>query len=157
GPRREKAAPARAALRGAPNESSARDVGLPAGGGDRVTYEQAVRVIEGKLYAYYLTRLDYPDAAVSGAYEEWIPPSGQRESVQERWVSRHSQALADAAIIEQVLRRLTPRDRTLVRMRYGERWTWDAIGRRLGLSGKTLDVAKHRVWGIFYGAFRLWA
>lgn len=121
-----------------------------------MTYEQAVRVIEGKLYAYYLTRLDYPDAAVSGAYEAWIPPSGQRESVQERWVSRHSQALTDAAIIEQVLRRLTPRDRALVRLRYGERWTWDAIGQRLGLRGSAVYQARDRVLGIFYGAFRLW-
>ena len=121
-----------------------------------MTYGEAVRVIEGKLYAYFLTRLEYPSAAISGAYEIWAPPTRTRESPQERWAVKHSRALTDAAIIEQVLRRLTPRDRALVRMRYGERWTWDAIGRRLGLSGKTLDVAKHRIWGIFYGAFRLW-
>lgn len=121
-----------------------------------MTYDEAVRVIESRLYAYFLTRLEYPSAAISGAYEMWAPPTRTHESPQERWAAKHSRALTDAAIIEHVLRRLTPRDRALVRMRYGERWPWGAIGQRLGLSGKTLDVAKHRVWGIFYGAFRLW-
>ena len=121
-----------------------------------MTYDEAVRVIESRLYAYFLTRLEYPSAAVSGAYVSLTPPTRTRESPQERWASKHSQALTDAAIIEQVLRRLTPRDRTLVRLRYGERWTWDAIGKRLGLRGSAVYQARDRVLGIFYGAFRLW-
>jgi len=121
-----------------------------------MTYDEAVRVIEGKLYAYYLTRLEYPSAAISGAYESWTPPTRTHESPQERWAAKHSRSLTDAAIIEQVLRRLTPRDRTLVRLRYGERWTWDAIGKRLGLRGGAVYQARDRVLGIFYGAFRLW-
>ena len=121
-----------------------------------MTYDKAVRVIESRLYAYFLARLEYPAAAISRAYESWTPPARTHESPQERWVAKHSQVLTDAAIIGQVLRSLAPRDRALVQLRYGERWPWGEIGRRLGLSGKTLDVAKHRVWGIFYGAFRLW-
>ena len=121
-----------------------------------MTYDEAVRVIEGKLYAYYLTRLEYPSAAISGAYVSCTPHSRTHESPQERWAVRHSRALTDAAIIEQVLRRLTPRDRTLVRLRYGERWPWDAIGKRLGLRGSAVYQARDRVLGIFYGAFRLW-
>jgi len=121
-----------------------------------MTYNEAVRVIEGKLYSYYLTRLEYPSAAISGAYDIWAPPTRTHESPQERWAAKHSQALTDAAIIEQVLRRLTPRDRALVRLRYGERWPWGAIGQRLGLRGSAVYQARDRVLGIFYGAFRLW-
>ena len=121
-----------------------------------MTYDEAIRVIEAKLYAYGLSRLEYPAAAISGAYEAWTPPSGQQQSVQERWISRHGQALTDAMVIGQVLRRMTERDRQLVAMRYVERRRWADIGRRLGLRGSGVYAARDRVLGIFYGAFRLW-
>jgi len=121
-----------------------------------MTYDKAVRVIEGRLYDYFLARLEYPLAAISRAYESWTPPAGTHESPQERWVAKHSQVLTDAAIIGQVLRSLTPRDRALVQLRYGERWSWSDIGRRLGLRGSAVYQARDRVLGIFYGAFRLW-
>jgi RNA polymerase sigma-70 factor (ECF subfamily) len=56
----------------------------------------------------------------------------------------HVVAVVERADLQAALRRLSPRDRLLLGMRYGEDLTQPAIARRLGIPENTVKVRLHR-------------
>lgn len=93
-----------------------------------LTFEQAVPIIEGKLYGWaeFRQRPDYPGAAISRAYEERIGKNETRNvsSPQETWVVRYQAEVYEAGIIEAALKRMSEEQRKLIYLRYVERNQW---------------------------------
>lgn len=112
-----------------------------------MTFDQAVPIVEGKLYAYGVLRLDYPEASISGAYrkviqkhEVGIVPSGTPDhmSPQERWHIRNQAELIEASKINEVLKQLDNDQRRLVELRYVERWPWTKVAEKLNVGRRTI-------------------
>ena len=101
-----------------------------------MTFEDAVPIIEGKLYAWAVWRREYPDASISSVYdaEEGRSETRNTTSPQERWVLRHALELRDASVIERTIQRMSEDQRRLIWMRYVERRHLRVIAHMLHVS-----------------------
>lgn len=99
-------------------------------------FEDAVPIVEGKLYAWAVWRREYPDAPISSVYEahEGRNETRNTTSPQERWVLRHALELRDASIIERTIQRMSEDQRQLIWMRYVERMHLRVIAEKLHVS-----------------------
>lgn len=109
-----------------------------------MTLDQAIPIVEGKLYAWGSLVLRYPAARIS-AYDALRVDASPGASEPEQWVLQHDQDLVDASRIETVLKRLPDRDRALVRLRYVERWSWVMVARKLSTSRAAVYQIRDRV------------
>lgn len=109
------------------------------------TFDSILPIVEGKLYAYGLTVLRYPDAPISSVYQEVVATTGDVTSPQERWAVQHANDLRDAAVIERVVRTLPQDERDLIRLRYIERWPWNKVADKLHVSRSSVYRIRDRV------------
>lgn len=111
-----------------------------------MSLKHVARIVEGKLYAWGMMRLEYPDAPISRVYREEIPGgSGFRSNQQEAWALRHQDALRDAAVIEKAMRGMSDEQRRLVELRYVDRWPWRKVAERLHVSERTVYGLRQQV------------
>lgn len=109
-------------------------------------FEQAIPIVEGKLYSYAVLVLQYPGARISNAYREVVATDGgEQTSEQERWVMQHQYELMDAAAIDRVLRRLPSAERDLVRLRYLDRERWRSVAESLHVCEREVYRIRDRV------------
>ena len=120
-------------------------------------FEDAVPIIEGKLYAWALWRREYPDATISSIYEarEGRSQTPNTSSPQERWAVRHALELRDASIIERTIQRMSEDQRRLVWMRYVEKQRLKAIADELHVSLPQVYRIKDQVIGLLAYEFGL--
>lgn len=103
-------------------------------------------IVEGKLYAWGIMRLEYPEASISRAYHDEPSRNGKpSQSPQERWAVRHHQELRDASVIEATLKRMSEEQRQLVELRYRERWPWRKVAEKLFVSERTVYTMRDQV------------
>lgn len=123
-----------------------------------MTFDQAVPIVEGKLYAYGVLRLEYPEASISGAYrkviqkhEVGIAPRGTEDhtSPQERWAVQNQGDIVDAMRVERVLLRLSDEQCRLVQLRYVDRWPWSKVAQKLCVSRRTIFRIRDGVLTVF--------
>ena len=121
-----------------------------------MTLEQVIPIIEGKLYAYGMLRLKYPDAPIA-QYEEHVGRQESRNttSPQERWVTSNAWLLHDAAVIERTLKRMSKEQRILIRMRYIEYYKWDQIAKKLHVARRTVFRFRDQIIAILAYEFGL--
>lgn len=110
-----------------------------------MTFEQAIPIVEGKLYAYGVMKLEYPQAPVSNAYQQAAVQGGEAMSQQERWVVEHQHEIRDAGVIETTLARMTVEDQRLVQLRYIDRWPWPKVADKLHVSRRTAYRLRDRI------------
>lgn len=107
-----------------------------------MTFQEAIPIIEGRLYAWSMRKLEPPEAAISGVYDpELLPPQkkAQRSTSQpESWVIRHQYEMWEGTVIEKVLEGMNTELQNLVKMRYLNRWTWQRIADALKVGERTV-------------------
>lgn len=117
-------------------------------------FSDVAPIIEGKLHAWGLMTLEYPDVKIP-SYEsrEGRTESPDTTSPQEAWAARFGQDLRDMAIIEQTLSKLSEDHQTLVRMRYREKAQWRQIAKAIHVSERQIHRERDSVIAIFAFAF----
>ena len=124
-----------------------------------MTFEQARPIVEARLFAYAMLIREYPDAPPSSLSQRLgtSVQTSDTTSTQERWAARHASELANAAIIERVLKVLPGDERRLVEMRYFEYARWDYICKTLAVSRPTAYRIRDRALMVFAHEFGLLA
>jgi len=113
-------------------------------------------IVEGKLYAWGIMRLEYPEASISRAYKYEPSRNGKSsQSPQERWAVQHQQELRDASVIESTLKRMSEEQRQLVELRYRERWAWRKVAEKLYVSERTVYTMRDQLLMLFAYEFGL--
>lgn len=103
-----------------------------------MTFDEAIPIIEGKLYAWAEWRRDpdRPTASISSVYSGEIPTPGHT-SPQEAWAVRRQAQIAESGLIESAVRQCSPEQRQLIFHRYAERLTWVEVSERLCVGERT--------------------
>lgn len=130
-----------------------------------MTFDEARRIVEGKLGAYAFVIGNKPDAPIQTIYDRLLRAkeleadvdAGTRSttSPQELWAIRHAQQIEDAARIERVMRRLPYEERHVIFLRYVEKNRWDYIARTLHMSRPTVYRVRDRALMAFAIEFGL--
>lgn len=119
-----------------------------------MNFDQARRIVEARLYAYGVMRLEYPGPAVSDPSKP-VDQTRAGASAQEAWVTRHAAELQNTAVIERVLKSLPDSERELVQLRYFEHRPWRYIARRIHVSYRAVFDVRDRAIAVFAYEFGL--
>lgn len=97
-----------------------------------MTFEQARRIVEARLYEWGARIKDEPGTPISSVYESPTgPPEGRAGPSQpERWVMSRDDLLA----IDRLIKALPRSERRFVELRYAELANWKYICRKLAVS-----------------------
>lgn len=131
----------------------------------QMTFDQARRIVEGKLASYSFVIGNYPDVPVHVLYQRMqrtvdlgteVQSGGHsHNSPQEDWATRHAQQIEDASRIERVMKQLPRDERHLIFMRYMEKNNWGYIANQLHMSRPTAYRVRDRALMAFAIEFGL--
>lgn len=117
-------------------------------------FSDVAPIIEGKLHAYGLMRIEYPSVQIASYNkQDGRVETPDTTSPQEEWAARFGLELQELKVIEDTLKKLSDAQRTLVRMRYIHKERWRVIAKAIHVSEKHVYKERDAVLAVFAYAF----